>query len=109
MATQRRKVTLLNAATTASAVGSAEIDYRFETGGTQRLLFGTLTSGAEINLYIYPDAEHTIEHLEAKISIGSSSYTTATNSFLEVLNGPFHSMEVRKAGSSGTATVIAIV
>lgn len=107
--TQRTVHTFFTSATAASVTGSARTDFRFEDGGTQRTLFGILTSGAEVNVYIYPDSAQSIEHLESTISIGSSCYTTATNSFLEVFNGPFSVIEVRKAGTSGTATVIGVI
>jgi hypothetical protein len=107
--TQRKPITLITSAVSASVVGSATSDFRFETGGHQRTLFGTLTTGQAINLYIYPDAAHTVEHLETTISAGSSSFTTATRSFLEVLNGPFHSIEVRTvATTAGTIPTIVV-
>lgn len=95
--TQRKPITLLTPVSmvSASVAGSAFADFRFESGGHQRTLFGILTTGQAINVYIYPDAAHTIEHLETTISAGSSSFTTATRTFLEVLNGPFHTIEVR--------------
>jgi hypothetical protein len=102
--TQRKPITLLSNTTAASATGSAPADFRFESGGHQRTLFGFLATGQEINVYIYPDAAKTIEHLETTISAGSSSFTTATRSFLEVLNGPFHSIEVRTVVSASAAT-----
>ena len=39
----------------------------------------------------------------------SSSFNTATNSFSEVIVGPITGVEIRKAGASGTATVIGIL
>jgi len=107
--TQRKPVTLISNAVSASVVGSALADFRFESGGHQRTLFGTLTTGQAINLYIYPDAAHTVEHLETTISAGSSSFTTATRSFLEVLNGPFHSIEVRTAVTTAGTTLTNVV
>lgn len=107
--TQRKPITLLTSVVSASIAGSANADFRFEAGGHQRTLFGTLTTGQAINLYIYPDSAHTVEHLETTISAGSSSFTTATRSFLEVLNGPFHSVEVRTAVTTAGTTPTIVV
>lgn len=106
---QRRSHLFLNAATTASAGEDSRylVDYRFDNGGLQRTVWGTLTSGAEVGLYYTVSANAvSVTHLETVVSAGSSSFTTATNSFVEVLNGPFKFAEVRKVGASGTATVI---
>lgn len=115
---QRRTYLFIEAATAVSAGAGIVIktDYRFDDGGLQRTLFGSLTSGAEINLFLY--ATHTqdgqtssveIRHLETTISAGSSSFNAATNTFSEVITGPITAVEVVKAGASGTATVIGIL
>lgn len=108
---QRIVKTLISVATKTtptSVVGSVRADYRFDDGGLQRSLFGYLGTGQKINVYVYPDEAHSIEHLETTISAGSSSYTTATQSFLEVLNGPFFAIEVRTV-TSGSAIVVAVI
>lgn len=120
MAQRFRGIAFLNAATTASAGEGNRVrtDYRFDDGGIQRTLFGSLTGGAEVNVYVitsarggpdHDDPNHqgvSITHLEVTISAGSSSFNTQTNTFAEVLNGPFKFIEVRKDGGAGTATVI---
>lgn len=109
----RTKHIFFTAATTASASGAYPCDYRFDAGGLQRNLYGTLTSGAEINVYLITTDPETklpfITHLEETVSAGSSAYTTATNSFAFVINGPCDIVKVEKVGSSGTATVIGIL
>lgn len=107
---QRTKHTFLNARTTASAGSLYQTDYRFDNGGIQRNIFGILTSGAEVNLYLtVVDGTVSVTHLEDTISADSGVFTTATNSFSTVINGPVDKVEVRKAGTSGTATVIGIL
>lgn len=110
--TQRTVHTFLNDDVSASA-GAGDIhrtDYRFDHGGLERTLTGTLTSGAEVNVYLhFYDTSASVVHLETTISAGSSSYTAATTSFVEVYTGPFQGIEVRKAGASGTATVLGIM
>jgi len=109
----RTKHIFLNAATTASSSGTYPCDYRFDSGGLQRNLYGYLTSGAEINIYTNfydPDTKTLLfSHLEDTVSAGSSSYTTATNSFATVVNGPVEAIRIEKVGASGTATVVGIL
>lgn len=113
--TERTKHIFLNGATAASASATYPCDYRSNEGSTQRNLYGTLQSGAEINIFITvteagsTGAPVTITHLEATLSAGSTEYTTATNSFSIVLNGPIDAIKVEKVGASGTATVIGII
>ncbi len=105
---QRKPTILINdplATLPVSSVASVRVDFRFDDGGLQRNLFGYLTSGQAINVYVYPNSAHTIEHLAATVSVASSSYNSATNSFLEVLNGPFYSLEVRTVTSGGAKVV----
>jgi len=112
---QRKAHVFFTSATSASVSGSYQTDYRFDDGGTQRVLTGILTSGAEVNVYVITSAENHVgtniqfAHLETTISVGSSSYSSDTNTFAEVLNGPIQRVKVVKAGSSGTATVLGIM
>ena len=97
---------------TASAGGTFKCDYRFDDGGSQRTLFGLLTGGAEVNVYInFYDANGalSLRHLEEVVSVGSSVYTSATQTFSLVLNGPIEEIEVRRVGTSGGATVMGIL
>ena len=84
--------------------GIKKADYRFDDGGLQRTIFGGLQNGAAVDLYVYPiPGNTTIKHLETTISVGSSSYTSATNSFSDVLNGPFWAVEAVMISAVGSA------
>lgn len=100
----------VSVAPTTSASGTNGLkraDYRFASD-QNRTIFGTLTSGAHINLYVYPfPGDTTTKHLEAVISAESSIYVSATNSFSDVLNGPFHAVEAVKVCAGGGATLVA--
>jgi len=103
----KQDVTVTGDTSTSGTNGMKLADYRFDDGGLQRTVFGTLTSGAHLNLYVYPfPGDTTTKHLETVVSAGSSSFTTATNSFSEVVNGPFYALEGVKV-CAGTAAVIA--
>lgn len=105
---QKNDVTVEGVTTASAGNGLARADYRFDDGGLQRTIFGTLTGGAHINLYIYPfPGDVNTKHLEAVISAGSSSFVTATNSFSDVINGPFHAIEGVKVCAGGSATLVA--
>jgi len=102
----------LTSASAVSASGGFNTDYRFDDGTAQRTLFGTLTGGAEVNLYFSitdPTTGITIRHLETTISAGSSTFSSATNSFADAILSPVTRIEVVKANASGIATVIGIL
>lgn len=105
---QDQDVSVLAATASADGNGLKLADYRFKTDGENTTVFGQLTSGASINLYIYPfPGNSTIKHLETVVSAASSSFTSATNTFSEVLNGPFWGIEAEKADGTGSAIVVA--
>ncbi len=110
--TLRKPHTFLNSATAASVSSTFPCDYKLEDNNPQRTLYGTLTGGASVNLYLTvtdPEQGTVIRHLEETVSVASSAYTTATNSFAFVINGPVSIIEVVKADGTGTATVIGLV
>lgn len=101
----KETVSITGVTSTSTGNGLKKADYRWDDGGLQRTIFGTLTSGAHLNLFIYPyPGDTTTKHLEAVISTGSSVYVTATQSFSDVLNGPFWGVEGVKVCASGSAT-----
>ncbi len=101
----------VNGVTTASTGNGLKlVDYRFDDSGQKCNIYGTLTDNAHVHLYIYPfPGNTTVKHLEAVISVGSLNFVSATNSFSEVLNGPFWGIEAQKVGTSGSATAIAYI
>lgn len=101
----RTIITLLNAATTASAAGSALCDYRFDQGSQNRTL-ALKFSGCEIAVYRYFGD---VEHQDALVSVATTGYVSSTSTFVQVFEGPFSAIEVRKIGAGGSATAVAII
>lgn len=92
--------TFFDGEVSASVSASYLTDYRFG-GDTDRTLMGTLTSGAEINIYAQVDPADTgIKHLVSTVS---------ASSFSLVLDGPVAKITIEKVGSSGTANVQGLV
>lgn len=110
--TQRTIHTFMNSATAASAGGAYPCDFRFDDSGQRRNLYGILSNGASVNVYLTisdPKSGSSVTHLEATISAGSTEYTTATQTFGMVINGPIETISVYKADGTGTATVLGIL
>jgi hypothetical protein len=106
--TQRRPVTLISVAqnTSTTAVGCANTDFRFDESNFNYTLYGFITSGQQIAIYSYPDANHTVEFQHEIVSSKSSAFCTATNSFYRVIQGPVYSIEARTVGSGAAQVVV---
>ena len=88
--------------------GIKKADYRFDDGGLQRTVFGTLTGDSDVELYVYPyPGDVNTRHLEVVVSTGSDTFTSVTGTFVEVLNGPFWGIQGIRVGVSGSATALA--
>ena len=109
---QLKKQIFLLSASAVSASARHLLDFRFDDAPA-RQLFGQLTTGGEVNIYYNfynASGELILHHLEATISVGSSSvFTTATSSFNYPIVGPVEEIEVVKANSSGGVTVLGII
>jgi hypothetical protein len=107
---QDQDVALVLASASGDSNGLKQTDYRIDDGGLQRTIFGKLTNSGSVNLYVYPfPGDVATKHLETVVSVGSSSFNATTETFSEVLNGPFWAIEAEKADGTGEAVVIAYI
>lgn len=102
----KQDITVAAETSTSGTNGLKLVNYRFSENGQHYNFYGTLSGGAHINLYVFPfPGNTTIKHLETVISAGSSSFSSITNTFAEVLNGDFWGVEGVKVCAGGARMV----
>lgn len=110
---QRKKHVFLTNAVSAGVSSRCLSDYRFGPSDSPGVVYGTITSGAHINIYhnVYDDLGNLlIHHLDAVISAGASTYlTTATNSFNYPIPHVVEEIEVVNVLTCGTANAVGLI